>query len=247
MRIQVANDALATIEMDEGKANAISPSLIVALGEAVAEIEKAGARGLVLTGSGRHFCAGLDLSAVSALSQVDFEKFLVMFEEVFSRLFFFPAPVVAAVNGNAVAGGCILAAAADHRVAATGTYKVGTNEVRIGVNCPSIVLDILRALLTPSQVHKIVLGAELYDPATAQSLGLLDELVDPERLLTRAREVARAWMASPTPGFAAQKKELRSRYVDPHRPGYPASRGRFDELWHGAEATAARAAVLRKP
>lgn len=246
MNVTLESDGLAILTIDEGKANAVSPALIAALARALDEVEAGRARGLVLTGSGKHFSAGLDLATVSALSPADFDAFLLDFETTYSRLFFLPMPVVAAVNGNAVAGGCILAACADRRIAAKGDYKIGTNEVRIGVTCPSVVLDILRASLTPSRVHEIVLGAELYDPAAALERGLVDELVAPEAVLGRACEVARDWMKSPAPGFAAQKRELRGRYIVPFREGYRESRVLFRELWKGEPATAARDAVLSR-
>lgn len=246
MNVTLESDGLAILVIDEGKANAVSPALIRELDRALDEVEAKSARGLVITGAGKHFSAGLDLATVSSLAPVDFDAFLLDFETAYARLFFFPLPVVAAVNGNAVAGGCILAACADRRIAAQGDYRIGTNEVRIGVTCPSIVLDILRALLTPSRTHEIVLGAELHDPPTALELGLVDELVAPDAVMGRALEVARAWMKSPSPGFAAQKRELRGRYVDPSREGYRASRTLFRELWKGDAATAARDAVLSR-
>lgn len=246
MNVQLESDRLAILTLDEGKANAVSPALIASLSFSLDDVERKRATGLVITGTGKHFSAGLDLATVSALSPVAFDAFLADFEAVYTRLFFFPMPVIAAVNGNAVAGGCILAACADRRVAADAEYRVGTNEVRIGVTCPSVVIDIMRALLSPAVLHEVVLGAELYDVKAALARGLVDEVVPTETVMTRACEVARAWMKSPLPGFAEQKRELRGRYVEPFREEYGASRVRFRELWKGDAATAARDAVLSR-
>jgi enoyl-CoA hydratase len=246
MNVQLESDGLAILTLDEGKANAVSPALIAALARALDEVEARGARGLVITGAGKHFSAGLDLATVSALAPADFDRFLAEFEKTFERVFFLPMPVVAAVNGNAVAGGCILAAAADRRIAADADYRVGGNEVRIGVTFPSIVIDILRALLTPAKLHEVVLGAELHAPRAALELGLLDEIVPADAVMARSCEVARRLMLSPLPGYAAQKRELRSRFVEGFRETYPTSRARFRELWQGEPATAARNAVLSR-
>lgn len=246
MKIEIDADKLARVTMDEGKANAMSPALLAELWRVLDEIERRDCAGLVLTGVGKHFCAGLDLAAVSALSANEMAQFLVRLEQVFERVFLLPIPVIASVNGNAIAGGCILAAAADRVIAATGEYRVGANEVRIGVTCPSVVTDIMRARLTPSVLQQVLLHAELHAPSAALALGLIDELVAPEALASRSNEIARSWMKSPRPGFGAMKRELRQRFLDPHRSNYPSSRASFAALWQGPEAVAARAAVLGK-
>lgn len=246
MKIDSRDGGLAVVTMDEGKANAISPALLAELSRVLDELERQSCAGLVITGAGKHFSAGLDLATVSALAPADLDRFLADFERVFERFFLLPFPVIACVNGNAIAGGCILAAAADRVVAAEGEYRIGANEVRIGVTCPSVVTDILRARLAPAPLHQVLLHAELHSPQAALALGLVDELVAPEDLAARSEAVARAWMKSPPSSYGAMKRELRARFLDPHRAQYAASRAAFASLWQSPPAVAARAAVLGK-
>jgi enoyl-CoA hydratase len=252
MKIEIDPAGIGTLTLDEGKANAFSVAMVAALYVALDELEAKSPRALVVTGSGRHFSAGLDLAGIAALAATELDRFLYDFERVMTRVYLFGAPVIAAVNGSAVAGGCLLACACDERIAANGDYKVGINEVRLGVTLPSVVLDLLRGVLAPRALRRVVLGGELYSPSTALELGLLDEIVDPAQLLTRAHERAVSYLVSPQPGFARLKRELNGLLVDgaANERRYAASREAFAGLWRGAEATAARDAVLagiRKP
>ncbi len=238
------NDGLAVVRMDTGKANAMNPAMVSALGGAVADLLRDPPRSLVITGTGRHFCAGLDLATLSALDDAALARFLAEFERVMLEVFLLPFPVVAAVNGSAVAGGCVLAACADHRVAARGDYKVGVNEARIGVTFPSIALEAMRALLSASAFRRAVLLGDLMGPDDALALGLIDELVDAEWLVERAADRAQSLARSPRAAFAQVKHEMRASYADRVRAGGVESRAAFCRLWASPEAKRLRQDVL---
>ena len=229
-------NGLARLVMDEGKANAIGPAFLEELDEKLGELLGDPPGALVITGAGAHFSAGLDLVTLHEIRRVALDRFLADFERVFTELFLFPAPVVAAVNGNAIAGGYVLAALADHRVAARGDYRIGLNEVRLGVNLPSIALEAPRAALRPDVFARVVLGGELYEPEDALRLGLVDELVEATELERRAEERARALMESPRLGFARIKREVREPFARWAGERGKASRRAFRELWFSEEA-----------
>jgi enoyl-CoA hydratase len=245
MQLEV-HGPIAILRMNEGKANAMNPAFIHALDHALNDVEQRAPKALVLTGDGRHFCAGLDLATLNAAEPAEMTRFLEVFERVLMRVFLMPRPVVAAVNGNAIAGGCILAGAADVRVAASGEYRVGVNEARIGVSFPSAALEIPRAQLAPAQFRKAILEGDLMSPHEALALGLLDELVPPERLLDVAVERATKLTRAPTAAFAQVKREMRAPYVERVEAHGEQSRDAFQELWYSNEAVRLRAEVLGK-
>ena len=120
--------------MRHGPANALDPALVARLGASLDEAERSG-RPLVLTGNDRFFSAGLDLAGLPE-DRDEMGAFVDAFDEFVRRLFLFPCPTVAAVNGHAVAGGAILATACDVRIGAAGSYRIGVSEVQLGVIFP---------------------------------------------------------------------------------------------------------------
>ena len=137
------------------------------------------------------------------------EAFLPAMCRVFERVFVHPAPVIAAANGHAIAGGCLLVAAADQRLMAQGSGRIGIPELQVGVPFPPIALEIMRFSTPPQHFQTIVYRAGTHEPPAALALGLLDEAVEPDALLECA--LARAeWLASVrAETFAITKREIR--------------------------------------
>lgn len=202
-------DGIAILRLAHGKANAIDLELLASLDAMLGSIAVSPARAAILTGSGNIFSAGVDLFRLLAEDATYLERFLSQLDTTLRRLFTLPLPVVAAVNGHAIAGGAILAAACDRRVAADGPFKLGVTELRVGVPFPTTALEILRALLPARALADLVLSARLVSPSEARQLGLVDELVTPEALLGRAAAAAAELAAVPPGCFAATKQALR--------------------------------------
>jgi enoyl-CoA hydratase len=168
----------------------------------------AGGAPVLLTGAGDAFSAGLNLREVLALDGTTAESFLRSLERCMSALYLYPGPIVAAVNGHAIAGGCILALCCDHRVAtASPKAKIGMNEVPLGLRFPPRTLAIVRARV-PRQVRdRVVLGGQLFAPSEAAGVGLVNEVDADPVALARARlgELA----LSPREAYAGAKADLR--------------------------------------
>ena len=143
--------------MRAGKANAIGTAFLDRLSAQLDAVESSGASALVLTGEGTAFSAGLDLPEVAGLDRARLERFIRRFSEVMLRVFTLPVPVVAAINGHAIAGGCVLAMQADVRLAAAGDYRIGLNEVQIGLGLPAVVVETLRAQVSPASLGPVAL------------------------------------------------------------------------------------------
>jgi enoyl-CoA hydratase/carnithine racemase len=169
-----------------------------------------GARGapILLSGAGDVFSAGLTLQEVARLDRAGMERFLDTLERLVERLYLHDAPVVACVNGHAIAGGCVLTLCADHRVVVDrGDVRIGLNEVALGLRYPPKLFTVVRRRVAPRALERVVLEAALHPPRTALELGLVDELAADVASVARARLAALA--AHPRETYAATKRALR--------------------------------------
>jgi enoyl-CoA hydratase len=135
----------------------------------------------------------------------------------FERLATFPKPLVAAVNGHAIAGGAIMMLACDQRLLARGTARVGLTEVRVGVEFPAWALEVARFATPPQHFPTLICTGRTWPPEEALARGLVDEVVEPERLLERACAVAEELAAIPPATFAATKLAVRRPMIEAAR------------------------------
>lgn len=231
------------IRLDCGKANAIDEALLNTL---TAELERAvaeEARAIVLTGYGKYFSAGLNLTALPSTRE-GMLSFAETFDRTLLHLLQFPLPVVAAVNGHAIAGGCVLACACDVRIGAAGAYRVGVSEVDIGVVFPAAALAVVQNAVHPSRVTEVILGAKLMPPAEAQSAGILHDVIPADQLLEVATSTAEHLGAKPQPGFQLTKRALLADLVERIESRSQTARQKFVELWFSEEVTKRRETML---
>src|ERR1700689_2545098 len=209
--IQLAIDSgVATITLNRPeKRNAISYELIADLLAALDEIAKSSAQILVLTGAGKAFCSGMDLDNLKALTGRSPEQNLQDSEtmaRLFRTLYDFPKPTIAAVNGAAIAGGCGLATLCDFTLAVPEA-KFGYTEVRIGF-VPAIVSTFLLRQIGEKHARDLLLTGRIIGAEEAHHLGLINEVVPPEKLMPRARELAALLMENSPASCRATKKLL---------------------------------------
>jgi len=230
------------IRMQHPGKNALGTDLIGWLDE---ELRRAGDEPILLTGTGDAFSAGLNLKEVLGLDRQGMETMLRRLDATIARLFLHPAPTVALVNGHAIAGGCILMLACDWRIAADEPrMRIGISEVALGACLPPIALNVVKRRLPPQAVERVVLGAQLHDPATALALGLVDEVSAdaPTAALKRLQALA----AHPPTTYAVTKRALRSGMTavsteDEHR-----FREQEVPIWTSKEMKERVAAVLNR-
>jgi len=202
------NGPVATVELTRGKVNAIDVELLEDLGTTLEGLEHDNeVRAVILTGSGRAFSAGVDLRVVVD-SEPRYARRLVDALRVgLEALFFFPKPTVAAINGAAVAGGCILACACDRRLIAEHA-RIGANELAVGVPFPVAALEILRHACG-SHTEDLVFTARLLDAHEAMALGMVHQVLPGEKLLERAVTVATELGTSAPLAYRLAKQQLR--------------------------------------
>ena len=151
------DDGIVEIRWTCGKANAMNGRSLAALKRALDDAEAADARGVVLTGYDRFFSAGLDLVTLYDLEPRAMDAFMIDFDRLMLRAFAFSRPLITAVGGHAVAGGCVLALAGDVRVMTADGARMGLNEIRLGVPFPAPALEIVRHAVSPTFVEAVLL------------------------------------------------------------------------------------------
>ncbi|HEX9652287.1 MAG TPA: enoyl-CoA hydratase/isomerase family protein [bacterium] len=205
---------VAIMRLEYGKVNLLDADMLSAIIAKLEELEKQDHRALVLTGAGSTFSAGVDLFKVLNGGGLYLQKFIPLLSEALLKLFVFPKPVVAAVNGHAVAGGCILACACDHRLMAEGSGRIGVAELQVGVPFPALPLEIMRFAVDPRYLQEMVYTGNTYSPAEARERGIIDEVVKPEALLDRTLAVAERLGTIPTESFRLTKLLLRQPAIE---------------------------------
>ena len=201
-------DDVVVLRLAYGKANALDYELCKAIVETLAALERDDTRPVIITGSGRIFSAGVDLFRVVNEGRDYLNDFLPMLLDAFQKLFEFPRPLVAAVNGHAIAGGCVVACACDYRLAAEGAGRIGVPELLVGVPFPTIALEILRFSVGNAHLQTAVFTGGTFASKDALRMGFVDELVDEDDLVARALERARHFATIPARSYALSKRQL---------------------------------------
>jgi len=205
-------DGLAVVRMDDGKANAFSFAMLEALDAALDAAER-DAKALVLLGRPERFSGGFDLGVMNAGGEATI-RLVTAGGRLALRLYEFPLPVVIGCTGHALAMGAVALCAADLRIGAAGAYKIGLNEVAIGLTLPPFAIELARARLAPTHLQRATALAEVFDPTNAVAAGFLDRVVAPAEVEKTTFEAAAALAALPARAHAGTKRALRRAALD---------------------------------
>ncbi len=211
------DEAVATIQMDDGKVNVLSPVMQREINEALDHAELEGVGAVVIAGNSRVFSAGFDLGVLTAGGDAAIGMLVGGFE-LAARVLAYPKPVVMACTGHAIAMGSFLLLGGDH-VIGSPDHRVMANEVAIGLTMPRAALAITRHRLTPAAYQRAVGLAVPFVGEEAVAAGYLDELVASDRVRARAQEVARNFTALDARAHAATKLLARAEVLDAIRSG----------------------------
>jgi enoyl-CoA hydratase/carnithine racemase len=231
----VQQGSVAVMTMRHGKANAMDIAFCNRITTCFEEFAASSARAAVLTGQGNMFSAGVDLIRATEAGPDYFPLFLPAMRRAFEAVFFCEKPVVAAINGHAIAGGCILACAADYRVMGREAGRIGVTELQVGVPFPVIALEIMRFAAAPHRLEQLVFGAATYDAQTAMDLGLVHEVVDVATVADRAVAVAQNLAALTPAAVALSKRQTRQVVADRLASDGPRFDLAVDRVWLSAE------------
>jgi enoyl-CoA hydratase len=199
---------VAVLRLEHGRVNAMDAELLHALTGAVTSTDRA----LLITGTGTAFSAGVDLHRILDGGRTYTAEFLTALSRMFRAVFDHPRPTVAAINGHAIAGGCVLALACDLRLMSGG--RIGLAELAVGVPFPVAALEIVRHALGP-RAGRVLVEADAVGGEQALALGLVDELTEPDDLLPRALDLTAELAARSPEAYRMAKERL-------HRPAVEA-------------------------
>lgn len=214
------SESIATITMDDGKANALSLEMLGELNAAFDQAEADDAV-VILTGREGRFSGGFDLGVLTA-GGADAADMLRSGFDLAERILSFPAPVVIGCTGHVVAMGVFVLLSGDYRIGVAGPYKITANEVAIGLTMPRAAVEICRQRLTPAAFNRAVLLAEVFSPDNAVEAGFLDRVVEPADLPDAARAAATGFAALNRPAHAGSKRRLREQTLAAIRAGIEA-------------------------
>ncbi len=243
---RIPHGAILELRLERPPANALSPELISTLEQAVRRAPAQGARALVLSGRPGMFSAGLDVPLFVQLDRERLKSAWRGFFALMEALASSPVPAACAITGHAPAGGCVLALCCHWRVMASGSFKIGLNEVAVGVRVPDLVWASARHVLGARAAERVCTGAELFEPEAALGLGLVDELAPPEEVVPRALRWAEAQLALPPITLRNTRELCRTELLESFEALDEPELERFLDEWSSDEAQAALREVVAR-
>ncbi len=231
---------VTTLTLARGRVNALIGEVLVEWKEALERVrEDPETRAVVLAGHGSFFSFGFDIPEFLSYSKDAFEEYLVTFTDFYTYLFVYPKPVVAALNGHAIAGGCMIALACDSIVMARGKAKISLNEITFGVPVCAGSTEMLRFRTGSANATKILTTGDMYSAEEALALGMVDEVAAKEELMERSHEIAAHLGAKDLPAFSTIKGLLRKPVAGDMISREGASLKKLLDLWY-SESTWAK-------
>jgi 3,2-trans-enoyl-CoA isomerase len=230
------DDGIAEVRIERGKVNALDDSLVKELSACFAALaEDPDVRGSILTGTGNFFSFGFDIPKFLAYSKEEFTRYLNLFTALYRGLFSHPKPIIAALNGHAVAGGCMLATACDIRIMVDGKAKIGLNEIAFGSSIFAGSLAMLAFWVGERRAQEILYAGKLYSAQEAHELGLIDTVVPDGQLLQTARQIAQQHAGKAPAAFRSIKSLLRKPVLEAMIAREGQSIEEFVEIWYSQE------------
>jgi enoyl-CoA hydratase len=202
------------VKLVHGKVNALDLELCEAIVARFNALRTTPDKAIVLTGQGQMFSAGVDLPRLVDGGADYVRKFLPALHKLYDTVFHHPKPVIAAVNGHAIAGGCVLACCADKRIAAREGGRIGVTELLVGVPFPAMAFEVMRFATAPQYFADVILSGATFATDEAQRRGLVDEVVEPGQLMERALTDAQTLARLPPATFAMTKGQIRQPLID---------------------------------
>lgn len=217
----ITHDAITEINMARPPVNALNVELLAAIRDAVDNAVANDARGIVLSGLPGMFSAGVDVPSLLNRDRAGVRAFWSEFFATASKLAMSPIPVVAAITGHSPAGGAVLSLFCDYRVMAEGPFRIGLNEVQVGLVVPECIQMALRRIVGGYRAERLMVAGAMVDSAEALSIGLVDELTNAEQVVTRAVVWMQALIALPSSAMlktrAIARADLMAVWAEPEK------------------------------
>ena len=232
------SDGIAVMTMGHGKVNALDIEFCDAMAARFIELRRSAAKAVVLTGQARIFSAGVNLVRLSEGGADYIRRFLPALHRLYDAVFFHPKPVIAALNGHAIAGGCVLACCADRRIMARESGRIGVTEILVGVPFPALAFEIVRFAAPPRYLPEFTLSGATYATDEALRRGWVDELAEPDELIEDAIAAAQELAVLSPAAFTQTKMQIRQPVTERLQRSGETTDKAVTEIW-AAPATLA--------
>jgi 3,2-trans-enoyl-CoA isomerase len=237
--IKSVNENIAIVELNRGKVNAINEAFADELKSCFQDMASdPEVKAVIITGSDSFFSFGLDIPVFLNYSKEDFIRFVTKFADLYTYLFLFPKPVLAALNGHTIAGGCMLATTCDYRIMASGKGRISLNEINFGSSLFPGSAEMLKYCVGHRNAEIVALTGAMFTPEEAKGLGLVDLVVPPENLGEAAFKTAKALAQKHGPAFASIKKLLRAAVGDEMKRKDHVYRDEMVDIWYSEQTWA---------
>ena len=235
------------IELNRPKVNAIDDNLIRSLNVELDKIERNDSiKGLILTGQSGVFSAGLDIVSLYNKDKEYMENFWLMFSSLLLRIYRYPKLVFSAISGHSPAGGTVISIMTDYRVMSKGNYVIGLNEVAVGLSMPIGIGRVFQSLLGERAAEKMTLTGKLVNPEEAESIGLIDEVVESDNLLNHSIETMNKWLKLPFNKQIQSKLSLRKEVIDLMVDTVKKENDNFINAWFSDECRMTMKKIINK-
>ena len=234
------------IRLDRPPVNALNPALVRALTAAIEEQTRAGARALVLSGRPGLFSAGLDVPELLSLDEEGMRSFWKDLFGLLERVAASPVPIVTALTGHSPAGGTVIALYADYRIQAEGDFRLGLNEVQVGLVVPPVIHQALVRLIGPYPAERHLVAGEMIPTSRALEIGLIDEIVPAEQVVEAAVAWCQRHLALPGKAMQATRALCRADLVSSFQDGEALDVDGFVRGWFSSETQATMRALVER-
>jgi len=230
------SEGITTVRLNRGKVNALNESVVDELTACFREIaEDREAKAVILTGTGKFFTFGFDIPEFMGYGRKDFLRYLTKFTDFYHDLFLFPKPVVAALNGHTIAGGCMIAIACDYRIMVSGKARISLNEINFGSSLFAGSVDMIKLWMGQKNAETAVYTGAMYSAEEACRLGLVHQVAAEDGFETDALEVARQFAAKDNAPFRSIKRLLRNPVAADIRKRERDSLLEFVDIWYSED------------
>ena len=227
------HDGMTTISLTRGKVNALNGMVVDELRKHLETMKSdPKVHAIILTGQGKFFSFGFDVPEFLSFTKDQFTEYLINFTNLYTYLFLYPKPVIAALNGHTIAGGCMLSLACDSRLMVAGKAKISLNEIAFGSSVLAGSVEMLRFLVGNANAAEILYSGSMYSAEEAKSLGLVQEVLTEEHLMVGAKKVAADLASKYSPAFASIKSLLRKPIAEEMIRKERSSISEFVDIWY---------------
>ena len=232
--IQISTSGgIATVTLNRGKVNAFNESMVEEIQSCFEELRKdQTVRAIILTGQGKFFTFGFDIPEFLSYSKESFIRYLTKFTALYTYVFLLPKPVIAALNGHTIAGGCMLALACDYRMMVSGKAKISLNEITFGSSVFAGCVEMLNFCTGSRNAQKILYSGAMLSAEEAEEFGLVDQITSQGNLIADVRKFAEDFTRKESAAFQSIKTLLRRPVAENMIRREKDSVHEFADIWY---------------